>query len=538
MEDKVTHLVRDNRVEFTHFYSDPKDLPYYYFQVRVFALHLVPLTPEEKNKLVVVKREGVAPVRSIAGKNPTPGRGKLQLTQKEEQESELPQNEKLDSVLPRKEDHDLELNRGLPHNDERDPELPKNKNCDQELTPELPKKEERREKSIRGEPELDETEEVRDPENPNNVYTGNYSRKLIPKRNAQESKESKKSRRAKRRESRAVQDSVVYDADGAPFDYKVVIQVMLWPELNTDINKLYKIGVFYRQIIDRWGLQERAPGGYTKRVPHDSLVSRDQFTSVYRQLKEKYKYWVREWEECTDPSKFVYEDVGIAAFLLCLWEDERRQLGVERKQTFVDIGAGNGFLVYLLTMEGHQGSGIDLVKRRIWDKYPREVKLFEEPIMPDTSVYNVDWIIANHSDELTPWVPLIASRSPWQVHEVGNHERGSPEKIVVGQRYFVLPCCEWDFHQKFQKHGNLPKFQAYLQYIQKIGEDCGFEVKTEHLRIPSTRNVAQVGTIKITNPLEEEEMRMRTELIHKNLLRVANFTSFQPKVRKSSSHRG
>jgi tRNASer (uridine44-2'-O)-methyltransferase len=72
------------------------------------------------------------------------------------------------------------------------------------------------------------------------------------------------------------------------------------------------------------------------------------------------------------------------------------------------LGAGNGFLVYLLTMEGYSGYGIDIRKRDIWDKYPPEVRLVEEPIYPESSVYEVDYIIANHSDELTPWVPLIA----------------------------------------------------------------------------------------------------------------------------------
>lgn len=71
----------------------------------------------------------------------------------------------------------------------------------------------------------------------------------------------------------------------------------------------------------------------------------------------------------------MYEDVAIATYLLLLWEDERAQLGTTKLQTFVDLGCGNGLLVYILALEGHQGVGIDVRKRNIWDIYPSEVKL-------------------------------------------------------------------------------------------------------------------------------------------------------------------
>lgn len=79
------------------------------------------------------------------------------------------------------------------------------------------------------------------------------------------------------------------------------------------------------------------------------------------------------WPECTDPSKFVYEDVAISTYLLLLWEDEERPL--TKKQTFVDLGCGNGLLVYILAMEGYSGVGIDVRKRNIWDMYSSKVKL-------------------------------------------------------------------------------------------------------------------------------------------------------------------
>lgn len=35
-----------------------------------------------------------------------------------------------------------------------------------------------------------------------------------------------------------------------------------------------------------------------------------------------------------------------------LWAEERVRLGLSEKQSFVDLGCGNGLLVYLLTSEG------------------------------------------------------------------------------------------------------------------------------------------------------------------------------------------
>ena len=35
-----------------------------------------------------------------------------------------------------------------------------------------------------------------------------------------------------------------------------------------------------------------------------------------------------------------------------LWEKERDELQLSKKQTFIDLGCGNGLLVYLLTAEG------------------------------------------------------------------------------------------------------------------------------------------------------------------------------------------
>ncbi len=62
--------------------------------------------------------------------------------------------------------------------------------------------------------------------------------------------------------------------------------------------------------------------GYKKRVNHDRLVSRDDYYAVYESLKERHMHWAKEWTEKTDPTKFVFEDIGIAAYLITLWNKE------------------------------------------------------------------------------------------------------------------------------------------------------------------------------------------------------------------------
>lgn len=66
----------------------------------------------------------------------------------------------------------------------------------------------------------------------------------------------------------------------------------------------------------------------------------------------------------------MYEDIAIATYLLLLWKDEN-----SKKLRFVDLGCGNGLLVYILTKEGHVGIGIDVRKRNIWDMYTKDVML-------------------------------------------------------------------------------------------------------------------------------------------------------------------
>ena len=112
----------------------------------------------------------------------------------------------------------------------------------------------------------------------------------------------------------------------------------------------------------------------------DVVVSQPAFRTEYVRLKDKYgKYWVSRWPEQTDPAKYVFEEIAIAAWLLALWKSESPAAAVEGEQEtavrFVDLGCGNGFLTYLLIEEGHKGWGIDRQRRGIWDEYPAAVQV-------------------------------------------------------------------------------------------------------------------------------------------------------------------
>jgi tRNASer (uridine44-2'-O)-methyltransferase len=203
-------------------------------------------------------------------------------------------------------------------------------------------------------------------------------------------------------------------------------------------------------------------------------------------LKTKYaKKVITDWVEVTDPAKHVFEDLGIAAFMIELWSDmygveadRADQNGSESNENqkfpgFVDVGCGNGLLVHILVSEGYEGWGFDARRRKSWAIFPANVqaKLKELILVPEiyrksSSADNLDsqntngidgyhngsfpngtFIISNHADELTPWTPLLAylsncpfiaipccshnltgARCRFYVHSTQNENTGSAQK--------------------------------------------------------------------------------------------------------------
>ena len=142
------------------------------------------------------------------------------------------------------------------------------------------------------------------------------------------------------------------------------------------------------------------------------LINQEEFNELYSTLKTKYSFLVKDWPEVTDPSKFVFEDLAIAAYLIIIWRKDRIESPSKKIQSFVDLGCGNGLLVYILVQEGYEGCGYDLKRRNIWSTFPDNIILHEKAVVPsDSSIFpETDWIIGNHSDELSVWIPIIASR--------------------------------------------------------------------------------------------------------------------------------
>lgn len=162
-----------------------------------------------------------------------------------------------------------------------------------------------------------------------------------------------------------------------------------------------------------------------------------------------------------------------------IWKREREQNDFTALQSFVDLGCGNGLLVYILSSEGHRGYGIDIRKRGIWDMYPSTTDLRTEAITPSAQFLypDIDWIIGNHSDELSPWVPIIAARSSYKA------------------RYFLLPCCAYEFSGKKYQRRNCQKSQYldFLDYAHEISDICGFHTEIDRLKIPSTKRICLIG---------------------------------------------
>ncbi|KAF2257417.1 DUF1613-domain-containing protein [Trematosphaeria pertusa] len=288
--------------------------------------------------------------------------------------------------------------------------------------------------------------------------------------------------------------------------------------------------------------------GYQKRVHHDMIIPQKTFQDTYVYLKGKYaKDLIENWVEQTPANKHVFEDLGIAAFLIELWSEmyggnppqesdnstkdqanvsadssasalaiasQQRRLKAQRSfPGFVDIGCGNGLLVYILNKEGWTGWGFDARRRKTWatfgEDYQNHLKeMLLVPEILDTSDGQDEepetvsgappshngifppgtFIVSNHADELTLWTPLLA------------HLSSSP--------FIAIPCCSHNFggtrfrsphHSGYfasstttsQKqpsaYASLCSYTAYLTTIM------GYEWEKEHLRIPSTRNVAIIG---------------------------------------------
>ena len=75
------------------------------------------------------------------------------------------------------------------------------------------------------------------------------------------------------------------------------------------------------------------------------------------------------------------------------------------------------------------------------------IDLVEEAVKPENHFENVDWILGNHTDELTPWIPVIAARSK--------------------ANFWLLPCCFFDFFSKWNNDGKSSS-QVHNYYLDGL----------------------------------------------------------------------
>ncbi|GAA6048234.1 hypothetical protein NBRC10513_000462 [Rhodotorula toruloides] len=313
--------------------------------------------------------------------------------------------------------------------------------------------------------------------------------------------------------------------------------------------------------------------GWTKRIHHDLLVGKEEVQDLYQQLKDKYKtdiesqsprltfrWMLHNWRESTDATKHVFEDVAIAAWLIVLWRDMYANCGGRPPGGFVDVGCGNGLLVFILAAEGHQGYGFDLRERKSWASYSspapdlrarsiNPVALISHALddsasaaSPTAANADLDWpfppdsfLIFNHADEMTPWCALFAAMTagdrvgflniPCCLHElVGRFERQaytipddylsslpSPSPVdtpsvtsstTSDDRYPLLhpfyAASPVSFSTSSSGASVLGgRYHAYQLYLAHLTLLCGFVPEREALRIPSTKNFGIVGRKRV-----------------------------------------
>ncbi|GAA5927498.1 tRNA (uracil) methyltransferase [Sporobolomyces koalae] len=375
-------------------------------------------------------------------------------------------------------------------------------------------------------------------------------------------------------------------------------------------DRLFRTSLSLLKAIDK--MSKGTNTGFEKRIHHDLLVPKQRVQDVYQTLKSKYSYrpetfvamqynrkrqvilnvddpspritfprfLATSWAEKTDPSKHVFEDVAICAWLICLWQEmyplepgsEPRSSTdrAEPRGGFVDIGCGNGLLqvvvvfffsfspkkaltervgaspssVYLLNAEGYKGYGLDLRARKSWLVYEPRPDLRVTSLSPPTIVRtNLEssssdaasyfppssFLIGNHADELTPWIPLFSATTldsafvniPCCLHELyGRYE----SKTYVIPRPFLdsLPPypstttttiteTEGRVHDLLQPFyrphpssiEEKSRYSSYQLYLAHLTLLCGFVPEREALRIPSTKNFGMVGRKRVWEVVQD-----------------------------------
>ncbi|KAI1626893.1 hypothetical protein EDD37DRAFT_605723 [Exophiala viscosa] len=270
-------------------------------------------------------------------------------------------------------------------------------------------------------------------------------------------------------------------------------------------------------------------------VLKDTILPQHIVQNTYTRLKQQYaQNLISRWAEKTEPSKHVFEDLSIAAFVIELW---KQMYTTDNFPGFVDIACGNGVLSYILIKEGYHGRGFDARRRKTWevlemDPYLDEMICVPQPfldaapsdsdgVIPGARIHSGffkpgTFVISNHADELTPWTPILAALAcpqnplpflaiPCCSHALsGAKHRYSPKDIrntsindKEGQPASGDLKALRAAKVKAANHADDKSMYACLtRKVVAIAEDIGFDVELTLMRIPSTRNIGVMGNRK------------------------------------------
>ena len=120
---------------------------------------------------------------------------------------------------------------------------------------------------------------------------------------------------------------------------------------------------------------------------------------------------------------------------------------------------------------------------------PTSATLSADDIPPNT------FLIGNHADELSPWVPILATRTK-----------------AAG--YLSIPCCAWSFDARFDRTRDLP--------YDEVGDEAVDHVRGDALADDDAQNldVLEVGRELVVwhDPALGAEQRLHPLLLHVGVL--------------------
>lgn len=284
----------------------------------------------------------------------------------------------------------------------------------------------------------------------------------------------------------------------------------------------------------------------------DTIIPQHIVQNTYTGLKQRYAQdLISRWVEKTEPSKHVFEDLSIAAFLIELW---KQMYAPGTFPGFIDFACGNGVLTYVLINEGYRGRGFDARRRTTWrvlemEDYLDEMVCIPQPFLDHApgelnfdrlqdsgmkvhnglfnGVFNGlpnglfkpgTFIVSNHADELTPWTPLLAALAapdsplpflaiPCCSHALsGARHRYSPKDVAAssddtgslngsedqaatGDLKALRAAKIKAVHHQDDKS----MYACLTKKVIALAQEIGCETELTLMRIPSTRNIGILG---------------------------------------------